>query len=60
MNRQKAVTALLHKITPEEFETISEDLANVGYETEETVLGLIDQVSISKVLLQGRSDKTVA
>lgn len=55
IKRQKAVKALLHKITPEEFETILEDLVNVGYETKETVSGLVDQVSLSRLPLPQHS-----
>ena len=44
IKKQKAVKGLLNKITPEKFDKILEDLVNVGYETEETESGLIDQV----------------
>ncbi|DBA73185.1 TPA: hypothetical protein ACH3X1_011264 [Trebouxia sp. C0004] len=44
IKKQKAVKGLLNKITPEKFEKILADIIAVGYETEETESGLIDQV----------------
>ena len=42
--KQKAIKGFLNKITPEKFDKILADLIAVGYETEETESGLIDQV----------------
>lgn len=55
VKKQKAVKGLLNKITPEKFDKILEDLVSVGYETEETESGLIDQVLISKLLMPRKS-----
>ena len=44
VKKQKAIKGLLNKITPEKFEKILADIIAVGYETEETESGLIDQV----------------
>ena len=44
IKKQKAIKGLLNKITPEKFEKILSDIIAVGYETEETESGLIDQV----------------
>lgn len=44
IKKQKAIKGLLNKITPEKFEKILSDIIDVGYETEETESGLIDQV----------------
>ena len=42
--KQKAIKGFLNKITPEKFDKILADIISVGYETEETESGLIDQV----------------
>ncbi len=44
IKKQKAIKGLLNKLTPEKFEKILSDIIAVGYETEETESGLIDQV----------------
>lgn len=44
IKKQKAIKGLLNKLTPEKFEKIFSDIIAVGYETEETESGLIDQV----------------
>ncbi|KAL3146717.1 hypothetical protein ABBQ38_014704 [Trebouxia sp. C0009 RCD-2024] len=44
MKKQKAIKGFLNKITPEKFDKILADILAVGYETEETESGLIDQV----------------
>ena len=44
VKKQKAIKGLLNKITPEKFDKILADIIAVGYETEETESGLIDQV----------------
>ncbi|KAL3146721.1 hypothetical protein ABBQ38_014708 [Trebouxia sp. C0009 RCD-2024] len=44
MKKQKAIKGSLNKITPEKFDKILGDIIAVGYETEETESGLIDQV----------------
>lgn len=44
IKKQKAIKGLLNKLTPEKFEKILADIIAVGYETEETESGLIDQV----------------
>ena len=46
VKKQKAIKGLLNKITPEKFEKILGDIIAVGYETEETESGLIDQVRL--------------
>lgn len=45
VKKQKAIKGLLNKITPEKFDKILQDIIDVGYETEQTESGLIDQVS---------------
>lgn len=44
IKKQKAIKGSLNKITPEKFDKILADIIAVGYETEETESGLIDQV----------------
>ena len=44
IKKQKAIKGLLNKITPEKFDKILADIIAVGYETEETESGLINQV----------------
>ena len=44
VKKQKAIKGSLNKITPEKFDKILADIIAVGYETEETESGLIDQV----------------
>lgn len=44
IKKQKAIKGFLNKITPEKFDKIVADIIAVGYETEETESGLIDQV----------------
>ena len=44
IKKQKAIKGLLNKITPEKFDKILNDIIAVGYETEQTESGLIDQV----------------
>ena len=44
LKKQKAIKGSLNKITPEKFDKILADIIAVGYETEETESGLIDQV----------------
>ena len=44
VKKQKAIKGLLNKITPEKFDKILADIIGVGYATEETESGLIDQV----------------
>lgn len=44
VKKQKAIKGLLNKITPEKFDKILQDIIDVGYETEQTESGLIDQV----------------
>ena len=44
VKKQKAIKGSLNKITPEKFDKILADIIAVGYETEATESGLIDQV----------------
>ena len=44
VKKQKAIKGLLNKITPEKFDKILSDIIGVGYATEQTESGLIDQV----------------
>ncbi len=44
IKKQKAIKGLLNKITPEKFDKILGDIIAVGYDTEKTESGLIDQV----------------
>ncbi|KAL3146714.1 hypothetical protein ABBQ38_014702 [Trebouxia sp. C0009 RCD-2024] len=44
IKKQKAIRGSLNKITPEKFDRILADIIAVGYETEETESGLVDQV----------------
>ena len=46
IKKQRAIKGLLNKITPDKFEKILNDIISVGYETEQTESGLIDQVCI--------------
>ena len=51
VKKQKAIKGLLNKITPEKFDKILQDIIDVGYETEQTESGLIDQVGHRASLL---------
>lgn len=42
--KQKSIKGLLNKLTPEMFDKILDDVIDVGYEREETMSGLVDQV----------------
>lgn len=55
VKKQKAIKGLLNKITPEKFDKIVQDLIDVGYETEQTESGLIDQVYHYAALLSDMS-----
>ena len=44
IKKQKAIKGLRNKITAEKFDKILADIIAVGYETEETESGLINQV----------------
>ena len=42
--KQKTIKGLLNKLTPEKFDNICGGIVAVGYESEETLSGLVDQV----------------
>ena len=42
--KQKTIKALLNKITPQNFDKILDGIIDVGYDREETLLGLVNQV----------------
>lgn len=47
IQKQKAIKAFLNKVTPENFDKMLANIVAVGYETEATESGLIDQVLAS-------------
>ena len=45
VKKQKAIKGFLNKITPEKFDKILADIIAVGYETQKTEFGLVNQVT---------------